>query len=375
MSSGLIYSQAALGIGQIVRSLYICRALVKFFEIDFLIGTPPINCSVDSPRFHLHQMPALWLSEWSDPPELVDPEGIKTAEEIFVERKRYLESFPLKPYDFLIIELFPFSKEKFRNEIEFLIKKLKAINPACLVICSLRDIVGEKTVPEQKQIVELVNKYFDYIFVHSDPQIITLRETFAMASAIENKIFYTGYVSDPSFIFNLDERKKQIVISLGGGSYGLELPRSVVLAALGLPEFQFLFLLGPKSPALLREDLKLIKKTGNLENVQISEFSPQFCNLLQKSSLSISLGGSTLVDIVKTQTPALVYPLAHVEHVLRARKFEALGLIKVLSLEDLIPENLCRLILQEMNHSFPNISLNLNGAEITALQINNKIKN
>ena len=70
--------------------------------------------------------------------------------------------------------------------------------------------------------------------------------------------------------------------------------------------------MGPKSTPGLRE-LEQMKEAFELSHVEIADSSSNFYSILSQSALSISLGGSTLVDIAKTRTPALVYPLSHVE--------------------------------------------------------------
>lgn len=369
---GLFFSQPTLGVGQLTRSLYICKSLVNFFDIDFVLGAPDINQIILSPHFHLYEMPPLWLKEWDNVPKLVDPFGKKTVEEVFEQRSIYLEPFLETRYDFIIIELYPFSKWKFKNEIERIIQRAKQINPACLIICSMRDIAGKKLPYEEQQIVDKAKQSFDSIFIHSDPSVIAFDETFAMASALADKIVYTGYVADPESP-PPTQRGKQIVVSIGGGTYGLELPRAVSLVAAPLKEYDFLFIMGPKTPPNLRQDLELIKRSLNLTNIQISEFSNHFYSLLNESCLSISLGGSTLVDLVKTHTPSLVYPLAHVEHVLRANKFASHGVLKILSVQDLHPERLCQVILEQINTPFPMVNINTEGSLNTALELKKRL--
>lgn len=369
LSKGLFYSQPALGIGQLTRSLNICKCLLTFSEIDFVLGSPLFGEKISDPQFHLYELPPLWIQEWKNPPELIDPYSKKNSAEIFKEREQYLKRFEGKHYDYFFIELFPFSKQRFSEEIHTLIAQVKKVNPQCPIICSCRDIVGRKNTAEQKLIVEEIQRSFSHIFVHADPSIIRLDETFDLASQFADKIVYTGYVSNPDFSFLLQERKKQIVISLGSGAYGWELPKAVIVTALFLKDYSFLFFLGPKSPESLKRELAQMKQTFGLQHVELAEFSPNFYQILAESSLSISLGGSTLVDIVKTRTPALAYTQAHVEHQLRVEKFASLGLVKPLSMEDLLPEKLFKIIYNQANAPFPDSAVNLSGAENTTLEV------
>ena len=365
MKKGIIYSQPALGIGHLMRSLYICKSLVQDFTIDFFLGAPGVPFPIDSPNFHLYTMPPLWIHSWQDPPKLVDPTGQHTVQEQFERRRHYLESFVNQSYAFAIIEFYPFSKGIFGLEIERLIKKVKDKNPNCKMICSLRDIIDKKSTQEEERIVKKINENFDAILVHADPSVVKLEETFAHVADIADKIVYTGYVSNPEKAIESIKRENLIVVSIGSGSYGYELARAASLAAIFIQDYHFVFVLGPKSPPEVAQDISLAVKEMQLSNVTIVDFLPDFYDVLRKSTLSISLGGSTIVDAIATKTPSLIYVDAHVEHVLRAEKFAQKGVIQTMHLEDLHPDRLCPLILSAAATKFPSANIDVDGSQHT----------
>lgn len=369
LKKGLIFSQPALGIGQMMRSLYICKSLVEHFSIDFLLGAPAVNYYMGSPNFHLHQLPPLWIQSWQDPPQLVDPTGQRSVEAVFQERANVLEPLLKTPCAFVLIELYPFSKWIFGKEIDALIEKVKHVNPDCQIFCSLRDLTDKKALENEKRIVDKIKQLFDGILVHADPSIVRLEESFSLVKEIEDKIVYTGYVSDPETPIGQFARQKRVVVSVGSGSYGYELPRAVSLAAIFVQEYEFLFILGPKSPPEVRRDIEYAVEQLELRNIKIVDFLPNFYSVLRQSALSISLGGSTIIDGIATKTPALVYVDAHVEHVARADRFARKGAIGVLHLEDLNPDRLCAMIRTAAIKSFPAVKIDVSGAQKTAQYI------
>ncbi len=372
---GLFYSQPLLGIGQLVRSFNICKSLVKDFEVDFLSGSPHLIPPFQSPFLHLYDLPPLWIKAWSDPPQLEDPNGKLTLQEVFAARKRYLDVFlQNKKYSFFMIELYPFSKWIFEEEIIAIIKHVKAASPQCLIICSARDIAGRKTKDEEKKIVNKINELFDFVFIHADPSVIALEESFSMAPAIANKVIYTGYVADPKEVLSHNERQPHIIVSNGGGAYGEELPRAAALASLFLTNYEFRMFLGPKTHPNVIKDIQEAQQSLNLKNVSINNFHSDFIDQIANSALSISLGGSTIIDALAAHTRSLVYPYAHVEHVQRARKFAQKGAIRMLDKTELHPLVLCGAIEEVLAAPYNPAPIDLSGSIKTAQEILKRIK-
>ncbi|MGD1716505.1 hypothetical protein [Dapis sp. BLCC M172] len=103
----------------------------------------------------------------------------------------------------------------------------------------MRDIV----VPKQNQarheekVCKLINKYFDMLLVHSDPNFIRLEETFSRVNDLNCQVHYTGYVAqkvprvDCETRTKIQEKKPLILVSVGGGRFGHELLECIVKTA------------------------------------------------------------------------------------------------------------------------------------------------
>ena len=356
---GLFYCQYDVGIGHLMRSLNICRSLIKEFEIDFLLGGYDLNLSLDSPRFHLLQLPPLGKSD----------QGNEKHEKM-AQRLKSIEALHI-PYEFLITGFFPFSKLGLSREIESLICKLKTLNSHCLVACSLRDSMSPLPPAYELKAVNIVKQYYDLIFVHSDPHIFRLEEVFHLTHELTDKLIYTGFIVNPDADISPKPRQNRIVVSMGSGSFGEELFHAVFKVIPAFHDYQFLFSMGPKAPLLLSKELAQQIQDDGLKNCEIVNFIDNFPECLSKSALSISLGGYSILDAVSTRTPALIYPVELSDQFARAIKFARLGFLNIIM--DLAPETLIPLMRRTLSMTPPSIQIDMAGTEKTTQQLKQKL--
>lgn len=367
---GLFYCQPALGYGHFIRSLHICQGLIKEYDIDFLMGALDIGHTIDSPNFHLHFLPPLHIKDLEEAiNKFEDPIGKLTLQEVLEKRKIFLEGFLKQSYDFFITELFPFSKLPLTDEILQIIKSVKSINPKCLIVCSLREMLLPIPPARQQAIADIFKENYDYVFVHSDPRIYRLENIVKTALQFPDKIIYTGYVTNPEPLIKPEKRQKRILVSMGGGRYGKEMYLAIAKTASAFPDYEFIFIKGPLISEELLKQLEDIKKEKNLTNITFKGFVKDFLQVMQDSALSINLGGATILDAVKTETPSIVYPYAHDEHIVRAQLFGLLDLVKMLDINELNPEQLTRIIHEVLSKPYPNYKIDLSGVESTSSEI------
>jgi|694.fasta_scaffold03399_15 predicted glycosyltransferase len=364
---GLFYCHTHAAAAPLVRNLKICQNLVQDFDIDFIYGGPNIPISHDFPRFKFLQLPIIPLKRLEN--FLLDfDEDNPVVQEMLHRRKLAMESFISGKYDFFFTELFPFAKYECKNEILSLIDRLKRENPKCLMLCSCRDVLDLFSFQNSTAITEWILKYYDRIFVHSDPSIIRLNDTFPAANKIEEKIIYTGFVpnSNPESKAPYQSPPNTILVSIGGGGFGEPLLKGVAKAAPLLPNYHFIFILGPRSPETYKTDIEAFK----CSNMTVQPFLENFEEALRHSVLSISLGGYSLIDVVKAKIPAIVYPMAYQDQRWRASRFALLGLVKQISESELEkPVVLASIILKTIHTKLPDYSINFNGAENTRIEL------
>ncbi len=100
--------------------------------------------------------------------------------------------------DVFMIELYPFGRKAFRFELDPILDRIRDGSlPPCQVVCSLRDVLVEKTDAGkyEDRVTHLLNRYFDAVLVHSDPDFLKLDTTFSRLEDISSSVVYTGFVT------------------------------------------------------------------------------------------------------------------------------------------------------------------------------------
>jgi len=343
----VVYCQHLLGIGHFFRTLEICRALAAH-DIILVTGGQEAPASLPANVRH-RKLPELVTDE--DFQNLHSPRG-ETLEAIRAERRRRLRAILREETpDVFLIELYPIGRKAFRFELDPILAEIDAGRwPACKVVCSVRDILVEKadTRRHETRAVDVLNRWFDALLVHADPEVVRLETTFGRMADIRIPVVYTGFVApSEALLKDLDAWKRArglaphqllVVVSAGGGAVGYPLLAAVTQAVRHLPTDLPLRVQVFTGPYMAASEVRRLRR-DNDRRVTIDPFAADFSSWLQAADLSISMAGyNTCMAILATGARALVYPFAHNrEQGLRARLLEDRGLLSVLSESDLQP--------------------------------------
>lgn len=338
--SVLFYVQHLLGIGHLKRAATLARAIAaEGLPVTLVSGGEPVPV-LDTRGFDLVQLPPLRAQDRSFA-ALVDADGQPVDARLLAERRNLLlETFERVRPAVVIVELFPFGRRMLKDEIEALLERAER----CLRLCSVRDILVEKSRPEREaEMVAAARRWLDGVLVHGDPSFVPFDLTFPRAQEIAELIHYTGYVVEPVTVTSAAGRG-EIVVSSGGGRLGQEL-LAAARAARPLTKYRdspWTFLDGPT-----RAD---------------------FTTLLANCTLSVSQGGyNTTMEILATGARAVLVPYGggnETEQTLRAHLLAEKGKVAVLPENQLTPDRLARLI-----DSAPppmEVKIDLDGAAATA---------
>ena len=375
------YCQHVLGVGHLFRSLEICRAL-SAHQVILVTGGPPVK--TDLPEhvrgFRLPdlQMDHAFKGLFSSTKNL-------TVDQVKEERqKRLLALFEKERPDLFLVELYPFGRKAFRFELDPVLKALREKRLApCRVFSSVRDILVEKDDhgKHEARVVKTLNRYFDRVLVHADPDLVEIRETFGPFDEISIPVDYTGYIAPrPSEDARQRIRKQMdmgasevlIVASAGGGNVGAPLLEAVIRAFSRLERGNCRLQVFT-GPFLRPRDFDGIKKMAPAR-VQVDKFTTDFISCLAAADLSVSMGGyNTTMNLLATRVPALLWPFSqNREQRLRARRLADRGVLTVLQDADLQPDRLAAMMDQKLSHSArPAVTIDLDGAASTARAIEN----
>ena len=377
----MFYCQQVLGMGHLVRSTEILRALDGFC-VQFVHGGEPI--AMDLPRFvETIQLPPIRTDQdFKQIRALDDRLDIDTTRSL--RRKRLISAFDTFAPDILLIELFPFGRKQFAYELLPLLARNRLAERPARVVCSIRDILVKKSDPirHEARVCEVVNRYFDHVMIHSDPDYQRIDETFSRTEELTARLSYTGYVvqplaNGPPRLWQRPGRRgeKLFVASAGGGRVGHELLAAAIDASAVLKSIvphTLLVFTGPYMEEHTFNELE--KRAAGQPQIRLDRFASNFVDLLSKADLSISMAGyNTCMNILQSGVRALVLPFTgggNDEQSIRARQLAKLGVLQPLSDGDLEPVRFARLMrtLLERPHQPDAKTLQTNGA-VTAARL------
>ena len=361
----LYYCQSLVGIGHLTCSLRIIRELLGHAEVDLIQGGLGTGASLVHPKFRNLRLPTLLHDH--DTGGFIDPDEERDTEEVWNARRDATTEFLRWPYHAIVVEFYPFGRRRFKDEIQGLFRTVRENCGAVPIFTSVREVLIPRAIEKERRMVESVKKHIHTVFIRGDPDIVRFDETFSLANEIEDRLCYTGYISPPPPT-SRPARKKQILVSQGGGNVGRELLDGAIGAAALMPDYSFLLASGSRTS---EAEMDALRKTVRSNNVEITPFLSDFQNRLMESAVSISMGGdNTLLDVISARTPALAYPYqGNSEQGFRIKKFAEAGLLQALDGADLVADRLKEKIELALNTPYPTREFAVNGAFVTSEKI------
>lgn len=370
----MFYCQHILGMGHLIRSMEIVHGLVNDFHICFINGGEVIPNFAIPAGIEVVNLPAIKTDSEFRTLQTVDSTQ-DLAEVQAIRTNQLLQAFDQFQPDLLMIELFPFGRRRFSFELIPLLERVQAMERKTKVVCSLRDIVVTKQNREkhEEKVCTLINQYFDLLLVHGDRQFQPLEETFSRVSDLKCSMYYTGYVvqPQPQTEPSTDIPRPLILASVGGGRFGHELLHCVADAASILASkipHQIQMFTGPFAPDDLLVALQA--KAADCPNLQVDRYTPNLLHYMNVADLSISMSGyNTTMNILTTGVKSMILPFTgndDQEQTIRSKKLENLGVVEVLSPEDLMPEIFAEKVIQCLQKLFVRITFDFDGVNQTA---------
>jgi predicted glycosyltransferase len=375
MQKIMFYCQHILGMGHLVRSMEIVRELVKDFQICFINGGEIIAEFQIPEGVEVINLPAIKTD--AEFQQLQPVDSRLTLDEVKdIRCKKLIEIVTSFCPDILLIELFPFGRGKFKFELLPLLEKLKQVNPQAKVVSSLRDIVETKKKEPDKyeeKVCQLMNRYFDLLLIHGDPQFQTLEETFSRVKDIRCPIVYTGYVVQPETTIEPEQTQENpiILVSVGGGRFGHELLdillESAPILRAKIPH-SFQIFTGPFMPE--EKFIELQTKANNLDNVRLERFTSNLLSYMNRADLSISMSGyNTTMNVLTTGVRSMLMAFTgndDREQTIRSQKLADLGIVELIQPEDLEANRLADKIINCLQQEQNNAHFDFAGAQNTS---------
>ena len=336
----LLYCQHVLGMGHLVRSLALAESLAARFHVVFLNGGP-VPHGVPRPRcIDFIDLPPVGF----DPAgRLVSRDGRRSVERALdLRRELILTTFDRLRPRAVVVELFPFGRKKFANELLPLFDAVHAAGSGRpLLVTSLRDILVTGRRDQERhdeRACTLANRFLDAILVHADPRFARLEDSFHPTERLRVPVHYTGFVTGRPLPAPAPSPAHRLIVSAGGGLVGARLFRAAVEAHPLLFEREGLRTLLVAGPFLPATDWQALREGARgRPGLELRRSVPSLEAELFRAAVSVSqCGYNAALEILRTRVRALVVPFSEGgedEQRMRARRLERLGAVRVLEPE------------------------------------------
>lgn len=344
----MCHVQHLMGSGHQWRTAAVSRALcARDFEVTYVSGGYGLP-GLDTGCAQFIQLPPARAADMRYR-LLVDEHG-EPVDDAWQARRRalLLDAFERCRPDMLLIETFPFGRRLLRFELLPLLEAARAQRPRPRIVCSVRDILENHQRPgRDEEIVDLVDRYFDLVLVHSDPTLVPFEATFALTHRIAPKLLYTGYVmaqARPGAAGTAG--RDEVVVSAGGAAFGEHVLAAAIEAQAlsALRNKTWRILVGHNLPGVRFDELRARADEG----LVIERNRKDFMVLLKNCAVSVSQGGyNTTLEVLDAGAHAVIVPYAderEKEQAVRARLLREHGLVEVVEDQDLTPLSLARAV-------------------------------
>lgn len=408
----VFYSQHLIGVGHHFRNSQIVRALAQNHEVYFVDGGRNIQ-GIEMPKsVKVIPLDPIFLNASRN---LVVSNSGRPIASVLEERRNALREtlLNLRP-DILMIEFFPFERWILRAELLPAIQVAKSCGAQ--VVCSLRDIpkrVETNTLFEPnpsvrslewpnifsrlsvfnrkdcqkrhasrayyEQVIPTLNRYFDHLLIHGDPQLTRLEDHFPWVEDIAIPLMYTGYVSEKLACGEESQKEiesrigratKFVLVSAGGGIEAFELMMPCIrawkiLVKRGLTEGRQMIIFS--GPFISDNQYQKLAQECSGGPFFLKRFTSQFLGWMNAADFSISRAGyNTCMNILETGTQSLLFPSLEMgDQDFRARRLMDMGLAEVLTPEDITPKRIAKAIQRGLARSRVEHNISLDGAERT----------
>jgi predicted glycosyltransferase len=382
----LLYCQHVPGMGHLVRSLALARALTDRFRVVFLNGGAMPRGIGRPGGVEFVDLTPIALDADGD---LASLDRRRSLERVLTARCRtILETFQRVGPAVVLAELFPFGRKKFAPELIPLFDVAHDLGRSRpLLVTSVRDIlaiVRDNQVRHDDRAGALANRYLDAVLVHADPRFVRFEESFRPRQPLQVPVHYTGFVTAPvratAGAAAPPGGARRVVVSAGGGLVGGPLLRAAVEAHALLWASDRIEMTVIGGPSLPPDDWAALRAAAaHRPGLMLRRTVPDLRAELVGAAVSVSqCGYNTALEVVQARVPAVVVPFSEDasrdEQWERARRLERLGAVRVLAPERLDAVALAAMVRDLLVAAVPAVSLDLDGAPRTAALLDTMVR-
>lgn len=342
------YCHDSVGIGHLVRTMSICSRLQEEFHgASFLVatGTPYVPFFETLAQTDYIKLPALekagpgvYRSKYFSLPT---SRLMSCRAEMIRRSVEYFEP------TFVLVDKAPLGV---CGELLPTLTWLRAHRPDTRIVFGMRDIedAPETTIEEwgDAGIPERLERLYDEIWVYGMRDVFDVAESYGLPGGVQQKLRYVGYVVrwPPAVAHRKCEDPRSVLVTVGGGTDGEQVLRTFLsgcASRLSSAGISSLVVSGPDLPAGVARELNAVAR--QIPRVQWVRFDPQLAERIASASLVVSMAGyNTLCQIGVQRKRSVVVPryLPRKEQLIRARLWQARGVLQMVKPDTLSPEGL-----------------------------------
>lgn len=356
-----------MGLGHLTRTLLLCRQIEKRFEnISTLLvtGSAMAHAFRMPPGVDYIKLPSVHKlgNEAYESRSLPIP-----FEDLLAMRAELIQRTvaAYKP-DFLFVDNVPLGmKAELRPTLEYVREAL----PDTKVILNLRDIIDSAShvLPlwRDNGIFDVLDRFYDRIFIYGQQSVFDPPTEYEFSRTLRGKSRFCGYLPRPVQGDPKDEVRRAlgirdgerfVLVTVGGGSDGSVIVENYLRCLPRLLErgrVSSVILLGPEMPS---ESARKFCSTETASPVRFVDFCDHAGAYMAAADVVVSMAGyNTISEVLSMGKRAVVIPRVEPreEQLIRSRRLQEIGLLRMVHPAQLTPERLAAEILAALDDEEP----------------------
>lgn len=346
----MVYSHDTYGLGNIRRMLTISEHLAQAYEdVSVLVvsGSPLLQAFRISDRLDYVKLPC--LTRTGAGAYGVRALGVEYPQVIEMRQRILLSTYASFRPDVVIVDKKPFGVD---DELRPVLEAATRGGHATRFVLLLRDILDAPEVTgriwAKNDYFGAIDAYYDSVLVLGCRDVFDLPLEYGFPDRTSERVDFCGYLRRPVGCGSAQDARRRlgldgpdpvVLVTPGGGEDGYRLGRAYLDGVTdGCGQNTTVLVTGPEMRADHRE--QLAADASALSSVRFLEFTDEMMSHMRAADLVVSMAGyNTITETLSAGTPAVVVPRHEpvAEQLIRAQRFAALGLLRLVHPDRLTP--------------------------------------
>lgn len=368
----LVYSHDTFGLGNIRRTLAICKhvhAAIGDLSILIVSGSPMLQSFRVEPGIDYIKLPCLKRTELGElGVRFLD---LDLSEIVRLRRELILSTVMGYRPDVIFVDKKP---DGLAGELEPSLRHIKCRLSNARIHLLLRDILDSSKVTvddwTHHGYFNILQWYYDDILVLGDRKIFDVSDEYQFPWGLREKVHHYGYVQrevpqrsrlEIRRDLGFEDAESLVLVTTGGGEDGYEILAASLAATRSLAKRGAVKTLLITGPELSSDKSRVIRRiTRSRGDLQVIEFTDDLMTYMHAADVVISMGGyNTICELLTLRKRSIVIPRVKPveEQRIRAERLAGLGAFRVILPDVLTPQLLENALEEELQLAQNGVSL------------------